>query len=412
VNRGLRTAFAAVALLAVISFLVVVAGTAPVRATGPETGSSDELPPLSPRQLETVRAVARAGDQDPHVFAKVGDSMTASRAFVRCLGRDGVDLGGRDGLRSTIEHFRGGNAGGTDPFRRASRAAEVGWSTNDLLRGHPSPLRRELSTLRPRFATLMIGTNEVPSRAPRRYARRLWTILDQLEVAGVVPLVSTLPPRVDRLAEDDWARRYNLIVRGLTEGRNLPLFDLYRALEPLPGRGMARDGIHTNVYAERGRAKPCDFRPAGLQYGHNLRNLRTLQHLDRLRRAVAGDPGGAESIPVRHPAPAVLEREVVARLPFTAVRAWSGAGRVGTYEIVLSRRTELRVFAVARAGSPLTLRLVGEGTDATSRTQLEREVPAGRYRVVVEGAERAPTELLVTMDAALPASLASNPFRR
>ena len=40
------------------------------------------------------------------------------------------------------------------------------------------------------------------------------------------------------------------------------------------------DNLHLNVYAPTGAARGCVFTAAGLQYGHNVRNLLTLQALD------------------------------------------------------------------------------------------------------------------------------------
>jgi hypothetical protein len=77
--------------------------------------------------------------------------------------------------------------------------------------------------------------------------------------------------------------RFNAEIAALAENRALPLWNFWRQMvEPgVPDQGLSDDGVHPSALCP-----PCtaiDFRPAGLRYGYDLRNLGALRVLDRLR---------------------------------------------------------------------------------------------------------------------------------
>jgi lysophospholipase L1-like esterase len=240
----------------------------------------------SPMTLELADALrtraAATPDRRDDVFAKVGDSITVSTAFLACFVAGPVDLGGRDALQASLEHFRAGDAAGTDPFRRVSTAAGVGWSASRVLMGTPSPLDTELSALRPRFASLMYGTNDVGFVDLDSYGRNMTSIVDAMLAGGTLPILSSIPPRDDDATADDRVPVFNALVRALAQSRGVPFVDYHRELLPLPDHGLSTaDGVHP-----RSSMGGCVLTPAGLQAGSNVRNLLVLEALDRLRRVV------------------------------------------------------------------------------------------------------------------------------
>ena len=276
------------------------------------------LSPITPEIAAHLRDVASSAERRDDVFVKVGDSMSQSRAFMTCFSGDTVDLDGRTHLRETLELFRGGDAGGVDPFVRDSEATAVGWRAMSVLRG---PLDRELRQTRPRFATLMLGTNDMQSGRPWVFARRMWRIVDRLLDNGTIPIMSSILPRDDDPDRDQDVPLYSLVARALAAGRAVPFIDYRREMERLPRRGLAGDGLHANVHVVGGRGRGCDFTSAGLAHGHNVRNLLHLRMLDRLRRVViegerAPDPArapergaGTETDPFR-----------IEKVPYTVLR--------------------------------------------------------------------------------------------
>jgi hypothetical protein len=176
--------------------------------------------PLTPDLAARLRAIAaRGASLADHVFSKVGDSITVSTSFMACFASTtGVDLGGREALRPTLDLYRGGAVGGTDPYRRVSLAATVGWSAWSALAGSPSPLTRELDAARPAAAAVMFGTNDIQSRDIFRYGANLLDLTDQLIARGTIPILSTVPPRDDSADADLWVPRYNAVARGVGGG--------------------------------------------------------------------------------------------------------------------------------------------------------------------------------------------------
>ncbi|MBF0170762.1 MAG: SGNH/GDSL hydrolase family protein [Nitrospinae bacterium] len=236
------------------------------------------------QRLAALRAVGAANGMRWNVFAKVGDSITASTHFLAPLGEGGYDLGDAPELRQAID-FYGATPlpDGRNSFNRSAETAIGGWTADDPLAaggGCPgmTPLACELSVIRPGVALVMFGTNDVQRGMVDRYEASLTAILDRLEGAGVAPVLFTIPPlAVATLAAD--VARVNGIVARLARERRLPLVDYGAAMAALPDRGLSADGVHPSVAPGGGG----DLSASGLAYGYNLRNLMTLRMLDALR---------------------------------------------------------------------------------------------------------------------------------
>jgi lysophospholipase L1-like esterase len=274
--------------------------------------------PLSPY---VAAELARIRSNDPtlreDVLAKVGDSITVSTGFLHCFAGSRVNLDGRDALADTVAHFGTGDAAGTSPYTRTSLAAGVGWSAWSVLEGTTPPrVVQELDAIRPAFAVVMFGTNDIGANTPTRYADNLLDLVDTLTARGVVPIVSTFPPRDDNATADARVPLYKAIVRAVAEARQVPYVDFHGALLPLPGHGLGSDGVHPNTAS----SGACDLRAAGLAYGYNGRNLVTLEALDRTRRVVAGEAPPDDPGPRRMGAGTTESPFIVDALPFTDVR--------------------------------------------------------------------------------------------
>lgn len=254
---------------------------------------------LTPAVVRRLRELRAAADRRDDVFIKLGGSSVESRAFLHCFAYDGdnLDLADHGELAETLAFFRGGNAAGSNPFARESAAARVGWSLRQGLAGRPSHALQEARATDGRFALVFFGGNDVQARRPRRFAERLERMLDQLLDRGLIPIVGATTPRGDDPEMDGWARRYNRISRAIAQAWQVPYLDFYVAQDPLPGRGLAGDGVHPNTLVEGGRGRACVLTEEGLEHGSNQRNLRTLELLDRLRRTVLLGEGAPDPEP-------------------------------------------------------------------------------------------------------------------
>jgi hypothetical protein len=329
--------------------------------------------PITPAIAANLRAIAARGPQDEHVFAKFGDSLSDSSSFMDCFAGTRVDLGERDDLADTLAWFRAGRAAGGSPFTRDSLAAITGWAARGPIGGHPTPLDREVATVAPRYAVVMFGTNDVDYRRIDQFGSDLWTIIDELIERGVIPVMSTIPPIEGRPRPAARVPLFNLVVRALAEGRRIPLIDLHRAMLALPDHGLRADGVHLTAPSAR---LACNFTRAGLRWGYDVRNLLTLDALDRTRRALAADapddaapsragtgtgddPYRFDTVPFAHVADTTPATSRVDHYDCDPGHDESGPEIV--YRLELRSRTRLRARVVGRGDADVDLHILADG---------------------------------------------------
>jgi hypothetical protein len=357
--------------------------------------------PLSPSVVGRLRQIAAKNPKlRGNVFAKLGDSVTASDDFLVCFSKQ-PDAGP---LSATLAHFLAGNAQGVDPFRRQSEAARVGWSAWQITSGSPSPLERELNVIQPRYALVQFGTNDIEIGKIHFFADRYWDIVDALTERGVVPILFSIMPRRDRADAARDVDLYNAVIRGIAQAEQVPFVDFHRELLTLPGSGLGRDGIHpTTFHGARGR-DPCDFGAPGLRHGYNLRNHLALEALQRVHQARmtskapdAADPPQGAAGTEQSPLP-------IAQLPFiTALSLPAGqglrevydckdapalSGREIVFRLDLAAPSKVRVLGFDRGGE---VDLVALGPDGKclrhARRALAVQLPAGRTLLAVDRRE-------------------------
>ena len=318
--------------------------------------------PLTPHVAQRLRDIAGVGARQDRVFAKIGDSHTVSQNFMHCFGGESVELDGRTELEATIDYFGQGDAAGTSPYERESTAAVVGWSAVGMIDGSPSRFQQELDALDPRIGLVQFGTNDIGLRDIYGYHDAMAYMADTMIARGTIPVFTSIPPRDDDAEADRWVPRYNAVMRGIAQSRQFPFVDLHRELVDLPGHGLAGDGVHLNVYRPSGAA-PCDFTSDGLEYGNNVRNLLTMQALDRVRRTALADQAAPDEPGPQRTGSGTTDDPIrIDGFPFTDVRDTSTGGQSEfdfydgcapntdesgpefVYRVELSRRANLRAF--------------------------------------------------------------------
>lgn len=263
------------------------------------------VPALGPVVTSHLEKVARRGEQlgnRPGVFAKIGDSITASPSFLQALACLPPRLGAWGRLRGTLEYFgttsvppgsEEAQCAVSNSYSRLGVAAVGGWRAADALAPRESfseceglpAVSCELRLLRPSVALIMFGTNDLEDFTAARFRLDLARLTRLVSGAGTIPVISTIPPRASQRFSRRVAR-FNAEIAALAENRALPLWNFWRELvEPgVPHLGLSGDGVHPSVLCP-----PCtaiDFRSAGLRQGYALRNLGALRVLDRLRRHI------------------------------------------------------------------------------------------------------------------------------
>ncbi len=355
-------------------------------------------PPSEPRLRldEEVRAnVAAIRARNPELredaFSKMGGSSVESRAFLHCFAAPYVELGDYQRLAPTLVAFNGESY---NSFNRHSDAAGVNWNLRYVLSGKPPKYRREIRETQARYALVLFGSNDAQNKNERIYLTRLVELIDELSAMGVVPVLGSSIPRRDA-SRDLWIRRFNQITQAVAEHWKLPYVDYYAAMRVLPRKGLARDGIHPNVLGGGGLHNACQLTEDGLRYGHNVRNLLTLQMLDALRESSdasvradlaelgrpvgeqggRSDAAGTASLDLAGPPPPSVETSAGAVTeiraedfpwservfetqmqagpaePIPGCRPWSEQKRFYRLRVRLEERVPLRVSALSLNGS-------------------------------------------------------------
>lgn len=229
--------------------------------------------PVLPEFSARARSIYRDGIErgnNPQAFSRIGDGEVATHWFLSGFVRDAgsYTLGPFPELQATIEFF-------ASSIARDGQAARAGFNTTRILdpafadrfvceRGE-SPLECELRINRPSIAILSLGTNQV--WAPEIFTADLRIIIEKLIDAGVLPILST---KGDNLEGD---HRINQRIADLAFEYQLPLWNFWRAIQPLPGHGLQPDGEHLTW-------APNDFSDAeALSHAWPVRNLSALQLL-------------------------------------------------------------------------------------------------------------------------------------
>lgn len=276
----------------------------PLELAAPAMGDFDEaalaeidvlaVPILPERISDMAQVIYERGSltgNNPQIFSKVGDCMTASvDYFLGMFATQDYALGDYDALQRVIDYFAvPARAGGfaENSFSNPGLATTSGYNTasvQDALWADPewcnageSPLACELRVSKPAFALIMFGTNDVMFFEPDFFDYNLRLIVLAIIENNTLPILYTVPWRPEF---PEKIVLFNQIIVNIAQDYALPLVNLYRAIADLPNQGVdAAEPIHLSI-PKNGTAG--QFTPENLQYGYTVRNLLTLQLLDRL----------------------------------------------------------------------------------------------------------------------------------
>jgi hypothetical protein len=110
---------------------------------------------------------------------------------------------------------------------------------------------------------------------PEKYEQYVREILETLIDRGILPVLAT---KADNLEGD---HRINIILTRLAYEYDIPLWNFWRAIQPLPNQGLMEDGFHL-TFAENHFDDPEAMRAAW-----PWRNLTALQVLNSVWQGVS-----------------------------------------------------------------------------------------------------------------------------
>lgn len=242
-----------------------------------------QMPAVPAGVSDAMREVYRRGlsmGNDPARFSVIGDCQNVSSYFLAVFEKPGeYDLGEEYAyLQPTIDYYQGS-------FSRVSVAVKGGFNAAAVispLRADPkvcnpneSPLDCELRLWRPSvvFVSMETWWSQKPEEEYAKYMRR---VLDRILEAGAVPIIAT---KADNLEGD---HAINATVAQLAYEYDIPLWNFWAAVQPLPDHGLSPDGFHLTF------ARNFFDDPTRMMNAWPWRNLTALQTLDVVRRGLTG----------------------------------------------------------------------------------------------------------------------------
>ncbi len=264
----------------------------------------------------------------PTAFSKAGDENTSSPAFLADIGNGFYYLDVFSGMQGIIDFFgttvRTEDGVQKSGFNVNSLAAAPGWTTYDLLdpgQSDPSiclsgesPLVCEIRLSQPSIFLVMIGTHDLVTYAnsPESFRANLQVIVSTAFNYGVIPVLSTIPERLDGMVTSEQVLAFNTEIVNVAQASGIPLWNFWLAVRDLPGQGLGQDGLSLGL--PPAGTSTADFSAFGLNYGYNQRNFTALQVLNAVRGAIFPDappptPTAVAVIPSETPLPAPTSTE-------------------------------------------------------------------------------------------------------
>ncbi len=254
--------------------------------------------PVLPVVTDRARAIFEAGQaagNNPHVFSKIGDCMTAAAEFLTPFGGVDYDLGQYGQLQAVVDFFAGTPARGegftADSFANPGLSTASGfnaasvldptWADPNWCRANESPLACEYRASRPAFALIMFGTNDVFYTEAPQFDYYLRSVVLETINRNIVPVLNTFPTRPEY---PEKSLLFNQIVVRIAQDYDLPLINLWLALQDVPNQGVdTTQTIHLTWPEDR---RTGVFTEERLVTGYTFRNLVTLQAFDALLRGL------------------------------------------------------------------------------------------------------------------------------
>jgi hypothetical protein len=219
---------------------------------------------------------------DPTHFSVIGDCQNVSSYFLSTFEKPGsYSLGTEYAyLQPTIDYYHGS-------FSRVSVAVKGGFNAAAVispLRSDPktcnpneSPLDCELRLWKPSVVIVSMETwwSHKPAQEYEKYMRK---VLDRIIETGAVPIIAT---KADNLEGDN---SINATVAQLAYEYDIPMWNFWAAVQPLPDHGLSDDGFHLTF------ARNFFDDPARMESAWPWRNLTALQTLDVVRKELTEQP--------------------------------------------------------------------------------------------------------------------------
>lgn len=270
---------------------VVPAGDIPV-LSGNEAALAEQLSniPIVPNISGNAVAIYQRSieqGRNPQHFIQIGDSNSASQAYLGLIGQGNYTLGSYGYLQGTIDYFVGG---GINSFSQKQQTAQSGNLTTTIIdpifadpRYCPgtAPLDCELNRTSPSIAIIYLGAADRQTIDHDTYYNALRTIVERSIANNVLPILTLMPTKPHPQRTELKGMEFNMIMLEIGRQYDIPVINMWAAVRGLPENGMENDLLH---FTYSGSAF-LNFAGGEGQWGYTRWNLEVLKTLQALRQA-------------------------------------------------------------------------------------------------------------------------------
>lgn len=236
--------------------------------------------PIVPTVSDNTRAIYERGlklGRLPDRFSKVGDCQTINTYFLEIFDfpdryRLGPDF---DYLQEAIDYFQGCYSRQSVATRGGMNVASVlshFWADKEQCDKNESPLNCEIRLNNPSIVLISMEESWGRNNKVENYEKYMRQIIETVIEAGAVPILAT------KADNKEGGHLINQAVARLAFEYDIPLWNYWLAVQPLPNQGLLEDGFHLthglNFYDD----------PSNLKRAWPVRNLTALQVIDAVWR--------------------------------------------------------------------------------------------------------------------------------
>lgn len=241
-----------------------------------ELGAYPVVPVVSARAREIYQSGLSQGS-DPKHFSKIGDCQSVPVFFLSMFDSPGQYRLGREYayLQEAIAYYGGSFSRKSETVRNGFNIASALsplWADPKTCRKGETPLQCEFRLHKP--SIVIISMETWWSGDPSNYEDNLRQVVEFSISHGALPIVAT---KADNL-EGNGAINAGIV--RVAKEYDIPLWNFWLAVQPLPGHGLAEDAFHLTF------GRPFFDDENAMQTGWAVRNLTALQALDAVWRGV------------------------------------------------------------------------------------------------------------------------------
>lgn len=270
---------------------VITDANAPV-LSGNEAVLAEQLAsiPIVPSISGNAVAILRRGleqGRNPQHFIQIGDSNSASQAFLGLLGQGNYTLGSYSYLQPTIEFYTGGGINSFSQKQQTAQSGNLTTTITDPIFADPrfcpgvAPLDCEINRTSPSIAVIYLGAADRQSIDHDTYYNALRTIVDRLVANNVLPILTLMPTKPHPQRSELKGMEFNMIMLDIARQYDIPVINMWAAVRNLPENGMENDLLH---FTYSGSAF-LNFAGGEQQWGYTRWNLEVLKTLHAIRQA-------------------------------------------------------------------------------------------------------------------------------